>query len=158
MPLELMATSNFGCPLLSDQDHMLDGDMELHSTPMEPIKVADERLKKYVAWEYEHIGRALKYPFKRCQQQMIQDKDQIPVFTIDRISVRDTQSVHHVFYFDISVPINQERDLYEKAYADMKAGKPIDPEIRKDFEHAEKVKTEGKRVLRLKPIPKKEGE
>jgi hypothetical protein len=149
--LKLIVTKPFQCGFLSATEHMPDGDMEVHSYPDSAIKIPEDREKGYIAWEYEEIGRRLPTPFKRCQQQLIQDEEQKPVFSLDRIVVRDIKGEHHVFYFDISAPIIKERELYTKAWEDHLQGKPIDPQIKADFEQAADVQTGGSRIIRLRP-------
>lgn len=151
MALRLIVTKPFQCGFLSVDEHMPDGDMEVHSTPESPILIPMDKEPSYIAWEYEEVGRRIPTPFKRCQQQLIQDDEQKPVFSLDRIVARDIKGGHHVFYFDISAPIHKEREIYIKAWEDHLQGKPIDPKIRADFEQAADVKTGGSRIIRLRP-------
>lgn len=149
MALKLIVTAPFQCPFHSNEEHMHDDDFEVHSYPDSAIKAPGHN--KYVAWEYEHIGKALPLPFKRCQQQLIQDDEQKPIFSLDRLVVRDIKGEHHVFYFDVTEPLAKERGIYQQAWEDHLNGKKIDPGIAKDFERAAEVKTQGSRIIRLKP-------
>ena len=151
MAMKLIVTAPFECRHLSNEDHMLDGEMELHSIPDTAIKVPEDEGDRYVTWEYAEIGRRMNSPFKRCQQQLIQDDEQKPVFSMDRIVVRDIHAQHHVFYFDVTVPIQKERERYDKAWEDHLMGKQVDPQIAVDFEKAADVKLGHSRMVRLRP-------
>jgi hypothetical protein len=151
MALKLIVTAPFQCGFFSTTEHFPDDDFEVHSYPDTAIKIPEDRDSNYIAWEYEEIGRQIPTPFKRCQQQLIQDDEQKPVFSLDRVVVRDIKGQHHVFYFDATIPIMREREAYDKAWEDHLHGKKIDPQIAADFEKSADVKTRGSRIIRLRP-------
>lgn len=137
--MELVVTSPFGCSRPGVR-HSDDGGMELHGSLAAPIPVPES--PRYVAWEYEEIGRALP-PYTACMQQLYEDRAANPRKVVDRIVVRDISGRHHVFYFDVSASRNAEREKLERAWKDREAGRPIDPEIEKEFQRAIRLQKRG---------------
>jgi hypothetical protein len=145
--LELVCSAPFGCPNKNVQ-HETDDLKEMHGTKEKPLPVAETRIKKYVAWEYDEIGRILGI-YHRCYQQLFQDGEKTPRVSMDRLVVRDIKGNHHVFYFDISGPINEDLVIREKAWKDYQEGKPIDPKLKADFEKAIEIQKKNSRIVRL---------
>jgi hypothetical protein len=145
--LELVCSAPFGCPNKNVQ-HETDDLKEMHGTKEKPLPLGETRIKKYVAWEYEEIGRILGI-YHRCFQQLFQDTKQSPRVSMDRIAVRDIKGNHHVFYFDISGPINEDLVIREKAWKDYQEGKTIDPRLKADFEKALEIQKKNSRIVRL---------
>lgn len=141
--MELICTAPFGCPNKNIR-HDTDDLKELHGSMEKAIPVEETRNRKYVPWEYNEISRIAGL-YHRCQQQLFEDRTKTPKISVDRIVVRDVKGNHHVFYFDISKPINEDEVLMKKAYEDMQAGKPIDPERKALLEKAIEMQKGGKR-------------
>lgn len=148
--MQLVVTSPFGCSY-KDIPHGTDEKKELHGTLEAPIPVKETRVRKYVAWEYEEIGRVMGL-YHRCQQQLFEDREKKPRVSVDRIVVRDLQGKHHVFYFDISVPINEDLVEMEKAWADHQAGKPIDPRRRALLDKAIDMQKKNSRIVDISDL------
>jgi len=89
-------------------DHAKDEGMELHGSVEAPIKVLELRQDRYVPWEYGHIDGKITLP-KRCLQVLIEKNGR----RIDRIVIRDAGFNHHVFYFDVTEPLDVLRKQLE---------------------------------------------
>lgn len=144
--MELVCSAPFGCTNKNIR-HETDDLKELHGSMEKPIPVGEVG-EKYVAWEYAFIDKALP-PYHKCFQQLFEDKEASPRKCVDRVVVRDVAGRHHVFYFDISVPMNARSVKYEQAWKDYEAGKPIDPRIKADFEKAIAAQKKNSRIVRL---------
>jgi len=94
-----------------DTDHGRDQGMVSHGTRENPVVVKEPRIDKgqYVAWEYAHVGKILG-PVRRCVQFLTNDGEKV----IDRIVFRTSESVHHVFYFDITSQFRSGMEEIEK--------------------------------------------
>ena len=68
---------------------------------------------------------------------------------MDRLVVRDMRGNHHVFYFDVSGPMNADLEVMEQAYKDYQAGKPIDPKRKALIEKAIEAQKKNSRIVRL---------
>jgi hypothetical protein len=145
--MELVVSAPFGCSS-HGVPHEDDEGKELHGSMDKPIPVDDTRAGHYVKWEYEHMGRVLP-PFNRCYQQLFEDREKSPRVSVDRLVVRDISGKHHVFYFDVSIPINTDLQEMEKAWKDYQAGKPIDPKRRAMFEKALDMQKRNSRIVHL---------
>lgn len=141
--MELVCTAPFGCPN-KNISHDTDALKELHGTLEQPVPVGDVRDGKYVPWEYQEISRIAGL-YHRCQQQLFEDRTKTPRISVDRIVVRDVKGNHHVFYFDVSKPINDDLVIMEQAWKDYQAGKPIDPKRKVLLEKALEMQRRGKR-------------
>ena len=145
--MELVCSLPFACTnknILHDTDAL----KELHGSPEKPIPLGEKRIRKYVAWEYEEIGRVVGI-YHRCFQQLFEDKTRTPKFSMDRLVVRDIKGNHHVFYFDISEPINEDGIQAKKDWEDYQAGKPIDPRRKAHFEKAIEMQRTGNRHVKF---------
>lgn len=145
--MELVVSAPFGCPNKNVR-HESDNVKELHGSLEKPIPVPEMSEDKYVAWEYEEIGRQV-VPFNKCFQQLFQDEKELPRKAVDRIVVRDAGGRHHVFYFDISVQSNAARAQFEQAVKDYEGGKPIDPKRKMWIEKAMAAQKKNSRIVRL---------
>lgn len=141
--MELVCTAPFGCPN-KNISHDTDDLKELHGSLEHPVPVGDVRDGKYVPWEYQEISRIAGL-YHRCQQQLFEDGTKTPKISVDRIVVRDIKGNHHVFYFDISKPINDDLVIMEQAWKDYQAGKSIDPKRKALLEKALEMQKRGKR-------------
>lgn len=148
--MELVCTAPFGCPN-KNISHDTDALKELHGSMEKPIPVEETRNRKYVPWEYNEISRIAGL-YHRCQQQLFEDRTKTPKVSVDRIVVRDIKGNHHVFYFDISKPINDDLVIMEQAWKDYQAGKPIDPERKKWLDKAMAFQKSGKRTMSFKTL------
>lgn len=123
--------------------HRTDSFKELHGSPKEPIMVAEMREEKYVAWEYEHLNRAMRTPYKKCLQELLREEATGRHF--DRLVVRDIGGNHHVFYFEITAQYVNRGERMKKACEDYQAGRPVDPRDRECIEAAIKLKKDAER-------------
>lgn len=138
--LKFVAAQPKECPQ-AEFDHSLDREMEMHGSHVEPILVEEQRVKKYVQWEYEYI--LLRILYHKCFQQLLLDEDRKR--ELDRIVVRDYGGKHHVFYFDITVQKGERNKEMKQAYADYQAGKPVDPADLAAIKQAEKLQGEARK-------------
>lgn len=146
--MELVCSAPFGCPN-KNITHDTDALKELHGSPEAPIAVPN--IEKYVAWEYSQIDKIVGL-YHRCLQQLFKDYNRVPKFSMDRLVVRDIKGNHHVFYFDISAPINADTIIMEQAWKDYQAGKPIDPKRKALLEKAISFQKSGKRTMSFKTL------
>lgn len=148
--LKLICSTPFGCPNKNVR-HETDDLKELHGSLEKPLALGDASTKGYIRWMYAEIDRKVMLA-KRCYKDLFGDlKD---ARRIDRIVVRDVKGNHHVFYFDVSAPMNEDGKRLEQAYKDMQEGKAIDPETRRLFEEVEDMKRTGRRAVRF-PLDRK---
>jgi len=145
--MELVVSAPFGCTN-NNIRHETDELKELHGSLEKPIPVPEMREHRYVAWEYEEIGRQV-VPFNKCFQQLFEDKEVSPRKVVDRVVVRDIGGQHHVFYFDVSIQSNAELVKYEQAFKDYEAGKPIDPQRKIYIEKAIAAQKKNSRIVKL---------
>jgi hypothetical protein len=145
--IELVCSLPFSCTN-KNVKHETDDLKELHGSLEHPIPVEETRINRYVAWEYKHIGRVLP-PYHRCFQQLFEDRIHEPRISIDRVVVRDIKGNHHVFYFDVSAPMNADLVIRKKAFEDFQAGKPIDPKMKAEFEKAMEIQRMNSRIVKL---------
>jgi hypothetical protein len=145
--MDLVVSAPFGCPNKNIR-HETDDLKDLHGSLDKPIPVPEMREDKYVAWEYEEIGRQV-VPFNKCFQQLFEDKNVSPRKAVDRVVVRDIGGRHHVFYFDISIQSNAARVQFAQAVKDYEAGKPIDPQRKVYIEKAIAAQKKNSRIVKL---------
>lgn len=145
--MELVVSSPFGCPNKNVR-HETDDLKKIHGSLEKPIPVPEMREDKYVAWEYEEIGRQV-VPFNKCFQQLFEDTTVCPRKAVDRVVVRDIGGGHHVFYFDISIQSNAARAQFEQAVKDYESGKPVDPKLKMWIEKAIEIKKKNSRIVKL---------
>lgn len=157
--LKLVCSTPFGCPNKNVR-HETDDLKELHGSIDKPLPLGDSSPKGYIRWMYAEIDRRVMLA-KRCYKDLFGDiggtkagDGMVSTRRIDRIVVRDVKGNHHVFYFDVSAPMEEDGKKLEAAYKDMQAGKEIDPETKRLFEEVQDMQRTGRRSVRF-PLDKK---
>jgi hypothetical protein len=123
--------------------HRTDSLKEMHGSREQPIVVPEARNGKYVAWEYEHMGRMMPSPYKKCLQELLHEEATGRDF--DRLVVRDIRGNHHVFYFDVTARLAEEGVRMKKACEDYEAGRPVNAHDREAIEAAIRVTKEAEK-------------
>ncbi len=115
-----------------DHNHGSNYKSKVHGSFAEPIKVEEMDKDRYIKWEYNYILKMFLY--HKCLQQLLSDEKFVK--RVDRVVVRDYGGKHHIFYFDITEPMQLEDKRFKQVLKDYQAGKAISPGDKKAIEAA----------------------
>ena len=81
-----------------------------HGSKANPIPVPSGDMNRYVPSEYEYIRRTVG-PYRRTMQALLNVNGR----SMDMITVMTPEGEEHIFYFDISGPMDRWKTIFQDA-------------------------------------------
>lgn len=121
-----------GCDWDAD-DHERDGGMKAYGDLTEPIRVEELRPEQSPFWQDMYIGGRLGWN-EVCARTVYE----AGLRRIERVVARQAAGHHSVFYFDVTIQLDEARKLLDRTREEMRGGRRVSSRLRRWVERIEK--------------------